>query len=149
MSSNNGFHVLPFISLQDLLLQTCKVPYPINHWCLCHCIWALSSVSCLDNYKACRPTGAAQQGLKKLLPWCCSLIRANSWAKTCLPGSLSSDNRCFNNSSISKVLGTGVKYILYYVQENALPASPHPSLESQELKWEALPTQLVTMWWIL
>ena len=129
MSSNNGFHVLLFISLQDLLLRTCKVPYSINHWCLYHCIWALSSVSCLDNYKACRPTGAAQQGLKKsyyhdAAPW----SRLNSGAKTSIPGSLGSDNRCFNNSSISKVLKTGVKYILHYVQENSLPASSHPSL---------------------
>ena len=26
------------------LLQTCMIPHPLNHWGLCHCLWALSSV---------------------------------------------------------------------------------------------------------
>ena len=30
--------------LQDLLFLTFQISYPINHWCLCHCLWGLSSV---------------------------------------------------------------------------------------------------------
>ena len=36
--------------LQDLLLRTGKVSYPISCWCLCHCHWALSLVLRLGYY---------------------------------------------------------------------------------------------------
>ena len=41
--------------LLQSLLQTQKIPYPINQGCLCCCLWALPSVSKLGNYKACQP----------------------------------------------------------------------------------------------
>ena len=49
VSSKECCRVLPAMFhsgmlLQDLLFLTFKISYPINHWCLCHCLWGLSSV---------------------------------------------------------------------------------------------------------
>ena len=46
-------------SLQHLFLQISKLPGSINHWCACHCLWALFSVLKLNNYKAFRPEGCS------------------------------------------------------------------------------------------
>lgn len=46
-------------SLQDLFLQTSKLPGSINYWCACCCLWALFSVLKLNNYKAFRPEGCS------------------------------------------------------------------------------------------
>lgn len=40
-----------------LLFQTCKTPYPINHWWCCPFLWIISSVVRLGNYKACKSVG--------------------------------------------------------------------------------------------
>ena len=42
------------------LLRMSKIPCSTHHWSLCHCPWALSSVSKLGNYKACQPAGCSQ-----------------------------------------------------------------------------------------
>ena len=44
-----------------ILLQTCKIPYPLNHWWLCHQIWFLSLVLKLGKHRAFGLTSAAQQ----------------------------------------------------------------------------------------
>ena len=42
------------------LLHTSKLPHPLNHWCLCHRLWAVYSVLKLGNYRACRPAWCSQ-----------------------------------------------------------------------------------------
>ena len=37
------------------LLQTCKLPHPLNHWCLCYWLQVLSSVLRLSKHRPCRP----------------------------------------------------------------------------------------------
>ena len=53
-----------WVLLQDLLLLTCKIPYPISCRCLCHFLWAPSLVSQLGSYQACRPVGFSPTALQ-------------------------------------------------------------------------------------
>ena len=48
------------VLLHDLLLLTCKMPYPINQECCHHCLCVLFSLLWLGNYKARRLQSTAQ-----------------------------------------------------------------------------------------
>ena len=39
------------------LLQTCKLPHPLDHWCLCRWLWALFSVRKLSKCRFCGSVG--------------------------------------------------------------------------------------------
>lgn len=49
------------------LVQTCKVPHPLNRGCLCPWLWASASVLMLGKYRACRPLGWSPISLFSLL----------------------------------------------------------------------------------
>ena len=76
-------------AIQDPLLQTCKIPHLLSHWCRCHCPRALISVLRLGNHKACRPAGCGPtigepvRKLRKLPPapqrWGIKTVRENQF----------------------------------------------------------------------
>ena len=40
-------------------VEACEIHHPLNHWCLCCCLWALSSVLQLAVTRTCRPAGCS------------------------------------------------------------------------------------------
>ena len=66
--SKDCSHVLPAIrsTRWDVAPGPCfrhvRSPHPLNHWCLCLRLWALSSVLKLGKHRAYRPAGCSPTG---------------------------------------------------------------------------------------
>ena len=81
LHSEDCCHVLPSVHLLNkvgwnsrTLLQTYKTLYPLNPWCLCHWLQALSCILRLGKYRACQSVG---------LPRCLSSKESACQCKRC------------------------------------------------------------------